>query len=91
MSKQKYSEKFKLQLVQLYNAGATQAEIREQYGVAPSTLHGWIKTFNSSDIISMQPELSAAEIELIEMRRKLKYLEMENDILKQAALILGKR
>ncbi|MGL5021536.1 MAG: transposase [Mycoplasmatales bacterium] len=91
MSKLKYTEKFKIQLVQLYNAGATQSEIRKQYGVAPSTLHGWIKVYNKSDIISKHPELSPAEMELIEIRRKLKRLEMENDILKQAALILGKK
>lgn len=31
------------------------------------------------------------EKELIELRKKVKQLEMENDILNQAALILGQR
>lgn len=34
---------------------------------------------------------SEEEQELIQLRKKVKQLEMENDILKQAALILGRR
>lgn len=34
---------------------------------------------------------SEEEQELIQLRKKVKQLEIENDILKQAALILGRR
>ena len=39
------------------------------------------------DVYKRQEE----EQELIQLRKKVKQLEMENDILKQAALILGRR
>jgi len=35
--------------------------------------------------------LTEQEKELIELRKRNKQLEMENDILKQAALLLGKK
>ncbi|WP_424527122.1 transposase [Spiroplasma endosymbiont of Glossina fuscipes fuscipes] len=36
-------------------------------------------------------KLTPEENELIELRKRNKQLEMENDILKQAALIIGKK
>ena len=43
---------------------------------------------NSFDIDDNRTE---EEKELIRLRKRLKQLEMENDILKQAALLLGKK
>ncbi len=37
----------------------------------------------------MEDNRTEEEKELIELRKKVKQLEMENDILKQAALLLG--
>ena len=36
-------------------------------------------------------DCSIEEQELLELRKRIKQLEMENDILKQAALILGRK
>jgi transposase len=92
MSKHKeYNESFKLQMVQLVNAGLTQLEISREYGVPITTLHGWIKKYNNSDEIKKAPQLSKSEIENIELKKRMKKLEMEVDILKQAALIMGRK
>jgi transposase len=92
MSKHKeYNEIFKLQMVQLVNAGLTQSEISTEYGVPITTLHGWIKKYNNSDEIKKAPQLSKSEIENIELKKRMKKLEMEVDILKQAALIIGRK
>ena len=39
----------------------------------------------------LEIKLTEEEKEIIRLRKQLKQLEMENDILKQAALLLGKR
>jgi len=92
MSKHKeYNESFRLQMVQLVNAGLTQSEISRDYGVPITTLHGWVKKYNDSDEIKKVPQLSKSEIENIELKKRMKQLEMEVDILKQAALIMGRK
>jgi transposase len=47
--------------------------------------------YNNTQSFHAEDNRSEEEKELIELRKKLKQLEMENDILKQAALLLGKR
>ena len=47
--------------------------------------------YNNTRSFNAEDNRSEEEKELIELRKKLKQLEMENDILKQAALLLGKR
>ena len=46
---------------------------------------------NNSGSLNIDDNRTEEEKELIALRKKVKVLEMENDILKQAALILGKK
>lgn len=39
----------------------------------------------------MKDNMTSEELELIELRKRNKVLEMENDILKQAALLIGRK
>ena len=88
----KYDENFKKQLVNIYNQGNhTYRELHEQYGVSISTLRQWVVRYNKSQSFKAKDNLSDQEKELIELRKRNKQLEMENDILKQAALLLGKK
>ena len=82
-----YTDEFKNQLVQLYLNGKRKCDIVREYDISSSLLDKWIKqsTFKEKD------NRSEEEQELIQLRKKVKQLEMENDILKQAALILGRR
>ena len=41
----RYTEDFKKSIVALYHDGQTQLRLSEDYGVAPSTIHKWIKLF----------------------------------------------
>lgn len=86
-----YEEPFKKQIVALYNNGKTLADINREYGIAKSTVKTWIERYNNSGSFDVNDNRTEEEIELIELRKKVKQLEMENDILKQAALILGKK
>ncbi len=93
MSKQKqhFTEEFKKQMVAMYNSGKPAMEIHQEYGMSRSTLHKWISTYNNSGSFKAKDNRTTEENELIELRKRNKQLEMENDILKQAALIMAKR
>lgn len=86
-----YSDEFKEKMVHLYNAGKTITELSRDYGVSNSALSKWIKFFNSSGSFREADNRSAEETELIRLEKENKQLRMENDLLKQAALILGRR
>lgn len=86
-----YEEAFKKQIVALYNNGKTLADINKEYGIAKSTVKTWIERYNNSGSFDVNDNRTEEEIELIKLRKQVKQLEMENDILKQAALILGRK
>lgn len=92
MASKRYEEDFKKQLVKIYNQGNhTYASLSDEYGVAGPTIRTWVIRYSNSKSFSINDNRTEEEKELIELRKKIKQLEMENDILKQAALLLGKR
>lgn len=86
-----YTDEFKNQVVQLYNNGKRKCDIIREYDIASSLLDKWIQQANNSGSFKEKDNLTSEQKELIELRKRNKYLEMENDILKQAALILGRK
>ena len=80
-----YTDEFKNQLVQFYLNG------KHKYDLLSSLIDKWIKQSTSTSSFKEKDNRSEEEQELIQLRKKVKQLEMENDILKQAALILGRR
>ena len=86
-----YTDEFKNQLVQLYSKGKRKCDVSREYDLSPSLLDKWIKQSTSTGSFKEKDNRSEEEQELIQLRKKVKQLEMENDILKQAALILGRR
>ena len=87
----RYEERFKKQIVALFNGGKSLADLNREYGIAKSTIKTWAKRLNDSGSLNIDDNRTEEEKELIALRKKVKVLEMENDILKQAALILGKK
>jgi len=86
-----FTDEFKEQIVQLFLNGKSKAEIRKEYDLYASTLDNWIKQHQDTGSFKTNDNLTDAEKELIELRKRNKQLEMENDILKQAALIMGRK
>ena len=86
-----YTDEFKNQLVQLYLNGKRKCDIIREYDIASSLLDKWIMQSSKSGSYKEKDNRSAEEKELIELRKRNKQLEMEVDVLKQAALILGRR
>ncbi len=87
----RYEEVFKKQIVALFNGGKSLADLNREYGIAKSTIKTWAERMNNSGSLNIDDNRTEEEKELIALRKKVKVLEMENDILKQAALILGKK
>lgn len=86
-----YTDEFKEQLVQLYLNGKRKCDIIREYDISSSLLDKWIKQSQTTGSFKEKDNRSDLENELIELRKRNKQLEMENDILKQAALILGRK
>ena len=86
-----YSDEFKQKIVELYNSGKPRAELIREYELTPSALSSWINKFNSTGSFNMEDNRRDAKKELIKLRKENQRLKMENDILKQAALIMGRK
>ena len=86
-----FTDDFKKQMVELYLSGKSQPEIVREYDLSASALRYWIKQSQESGSFKEKDNRTPEEQELIELRKRNRQLEMENDILKQAALIMGRK
>lgn len=83
-----YTDELKQRIVQLYHNGKRKCDICREYDIATSLLDKWIKQSEISDSFQEKDNRSPEKQELIDLHKRLKQLEMENGILKQAALII---
>lgn len=61
------------------------ASLAREFGVAESAIHRW-----KNDTLTTQTAEGGSPAELLALRQRLRELEMENQILKKAALIFGR-
>lgn len=85
-----FTPELKQQIVQLYHSGKRKCDIIREYDIASSLLDRWIQQGESTGSFKEKDNRTPEQQELIELRKRNKQLEMENDILKQAALIMGR-
>lgn len=78
-------------MVQLYENGKSRAAIVEEYDLTASALDRWIKQAQTSGSFKEKDNRSSDENELMALRKENQRLKMEVDILKQAALIMGRK
>lgn len=90
-ARRKYTDEFKEQVVKLYLNGKSQTEIIREYELTPSSFNRWIKQHKESGSFKEKDNRNKDDIELIKLRKEIAQLKMENDILKQAALIMGRK
>lgn len=81
-----FTTEFKKQMVQ-----KSRAAIVEEYDLTASTLDRWIKQAQTTGSFKEKNNRSSEENELIALRKEIQRLKMDNDILKQAALIMGRK
>lgn len=90
-SRRTYTVEFKQQIVQLYQNGKRKCDIIREYNLTSSALDKWIKQAETTGSFHEKDNRTPEQQELIELRKQNQQLKMENDILKQAALIMGRR
>lgn len=78
----KYDEDYKREAVKKIHDGQSVASVSRELGVSESVLHKWRKEAVAT--------ASDGEREVIELKHRLREVEMERDILKKAALIFGR-
>ena len=86
-----FSKEFKKQMVQLHDAGKSRAEIIKEYKLNPSTFDRWLQQDRDNGSFEEKDNRTPEQEELIQLRKENQKLAMENDILKQAALIMGRK
>ncbi len=86
-----YTDLFKKQIVDLISSGKSYKDICSEYKIARSTVQQWVSNYNNSKSFKAKDNRTQADSDLLSAQKELKILRMENDILKQAALILGRK
>ena len=78
----KYDDEYKREAVRKIHDGQSVASVSRELGVAQSLLHNWKR-----QAVEASPD---ADKEVLALRKRLREVEMERDILKKAALIFGR-
>ncbi len=87
----RYDNELKVTIVELLQSGIKAKQISEDYGVAPSLISRWKKDYEAkSGDFSKKRELTKEEQELKALRKELRDVKMERDILKKAVSIFSK-
>ena len=89
--KREFTDEFKEQMVKLFNSGKLRSEIAREYDLTPSALNNWIRRMNATGSAKERDNRTPEGTELLRLRKENQKLKMENDILKQAALILAQK
>ena len=87
----KFDEAFKRQIVELHDGGKPVSEIEKEYDLGRSTVNRWARLIHESGSTRAADNRTPEEEELIRLRKENARLQMEVDILKQAALIFARR
>ena len=78
----KYDEDYKREAVKKIRDGQSVASVARELGVAESLLHNWKRQAVETS--------SASEREVLALKKRIRELEMEREILRKAALIFGR-
>ena len=90
-NRRSFTDEFKEQIVKLYQTGKKVTELSHDYEMSEQQIYRWIREYESSGSFKAADNRSDEENELIRLRKEVQQLKMENDILKQAALIMGRK
>ncbi|MFN0013734.1 MAG: transposase [Saprospiraceae bacterium] len=84
--RRKYDEGFKSEALRMVNGGRSVPDVARSLGMSENLLYKW-RTEQKS---SYSPEESGSAAELEQLRKQLRQVEMERDILKKALAIFGR-
>ena len=84
----RYDQEYKDMIVELFKTGMSLAELSSEYGIAKSTINGWIK--DVKEIKVDENEVMTLK-EVKELKKEMARLKEENEILKKAMAIFATR
>ncbi len=87
----RFTDDFKRQIVDLYNAGKPKREIMDEYDLGKSTVERWIKSINATGSPRAADNRTPEQNRILELERENRRLRMEVDVLKQAAPICARK
>lgn len=85
-----FSQEFKKQVVELYKAGKPRKDIIADYDLTPSAFDKWVHQYDEPDEENEEAGLTPEQKEIRFLKKENAQLKLENEILKQAALIFGR-
>jgi transposase len=91
MEKRNYENDFKVMIVELLESGRTAKELSEEYNINSGIIRRWKREFKAkSGDFSKKRVFSNEELELKALKKELRDVTMERDILKKAVSIFSK-
>ncbi len=87
----RYEEEFKLMIVHKNREGQSINSLSKEFNIGLSTIHSWVKMYKDTKSFKQVDQLTEEQKEIRKLKKDLKQAQMENDILKQAALIMGQK
>lgn len=85
-ARRKYDEGFKNEALNMVRAGRSVPEVARALGISENLLYKW----RAGQEAARSPEGQSQEAELEALRKQLRQVEMERDILKKALAIFGR-
>ena len=79
----RYDQEYKDMIVELFKSGMSLAELSSEYGIAKSTINGWIKDVNENEVMTLK--------EVKALKKEMARIKEENEILKKAMAIFATR
>ena len=86
-----FTDEFKRQIVDLYNAGKPKREIVDEYDLGKSTAERRVKSINATGSPRAADNRTPEQNRILELERENRRLRMEVDVLKQAAPICARK
>ena len=80
-----YAPEFRRQMVELVRAGRTPEELSREFEPTAQTIHNWMKQIDLDEGLRSDGVTSAERDEVRRLRREVKQLKVEREILKKAA------
>jgi len=86
----KYTEEFRLMLVELAESGHPTAALSKEYNVDRSSINKWRQAYKGSKTTLISSTISPEQLQIQELTKQVKELQLERDILKKAVRIFSK-
>ena len=84
----RYDQEYKDMIVELFKSGMSLAELSSEYGIAKSTMNGWVK--DVKEIKVDENEVMTLK-EVKALKKEMARIKEENEILKKAMAIFATR